>query len=64
MPAPLLLFSTLLATLYATFCHVIVGGGLQRLVMLVIASWIGFGVGQVIGLLPALVLSSLVNCGS
>jgi len=49
--SPALLFSFLLSTTYAALFHLWRGGSVRRLGLLLLAAWIGFGLGQVAGLL-------------
>jgi hypothetical protein len=46
---PTLVFATLIATLAAAIAHVIVGGGVQRLIVFILVSWITFAFGHVVG---------------
>ena len=48
MTIPILLFGFLLASLYGALFHLWKNGGLGRLVLYVILSWIGFWVGQIL----------------
>jgi len=50
MPPALLIF-LLLPTAYAALFHLWRGGSARRLGVLLVAAWIGFGLGQVAGLL-------------
>lgn len=49
MPSPALIFAFLVATLYGSIYHLVVGGDARRLALLLLASWLGFTVGQVLG---------------
>jgi hypothetical protein len=49
MTAPAMIFSFLLATLYGSAFHLWKGGGLGRLVFLLILSWVGFYLGHLAG---------------
>jgi len=46
---PGLFFGFILATLYGAVFHVIVGGDARRLALYLLAGWLGFIVGQVLG---------------
>lgn len=46
MPGPTITFGFMLATLYAALCHALVGGDVRRLALFMLASWSGFGLGQ------------------
>ena len=39
----------LLATAYGTLFHLLIGGPARRLVLYVVASWLGFGIGHFLG---------------
>jgi hypothetical protein len=47
--APSLVLSALLSTAFGLIFHIIRGGNLIRLLVLLIAAWIGFAIGQLIG---------------
>jgi hypothetical protein len=49
MPSPAIVFSFLLATLYGTLFHLLVGGDARRLALLLLASWLGYTLGQALG---------------
>jgi hypothetical protein len=49
MPSPAIVFSFLLATLYGSVFHWVVGGDARRLALLLLASWLGFTLGQALG---------------
>jgi hypothetical protein len=49
MPAPSLVFSFILATLYGAAFHVVSGGDARRLALFLLAAWLGFGLGQSFG---------------
>jgi len=48
---PALLLSALLSTAYGAAFHFWRGGGLRRLGLFLVAGWIGFGLGQLVGML-------------
>lgn len=48
---PALLLSALLATAYGAAFHFWRGGDLRRLGLFLVAGWVGFGLGQLAGLL-------------
>jgi hypothetical protein len=50
---PALMLAALLSTAYAALFHLLRGGALRRLGLLLIASWVGFGLGQAAGALIA-----------
>ncbi len=49
MPSPTLTFAFILATLFGAAFHLIFGGDARRLAVFLLSSWIGFGLGQIIG---------------
>jgi hypothetical protein len=49
LPSPILTFSFILATLYGAAFHVILGGDARRLVIFLLTSWVGFALGQFVG---------------
>lgn len=49
MPSPTLTFAFILATLYGAAFHVILGGDARRLAVFLLTSWIGFTMGQLVG---------------
>jgi len=50
MPGPGLVFAFILSTLYGVFFHLAWGGDARRLALFLLCSWLGFGIGQVLGL--------------
>jgi hypothetical protein len=51
VPSPNLTFAFILATLYGAVFHLIFGGSARRLAIFLLSSWIGFGLGQVVGVM-------------
>lgn len=49
MTLPTLIFGGLVATLYGAIFHLIRGGGLGKLLLYILLSWVGFFLGQYIG---------------
>lgn len=49
MTLPAITLGFILATLYAAVFHLAAGGDARRLAVYLIASWVGFAFGQVIG---------------
>ena len=49
MPNPVFAFACIIATMYGLGFHIIMGGDARRLVLFVVAGWIGFLLGQYIG---------------
>ena len=47
--SPSFAFGVLLATLYGALAHIILGGNGRRLAFFLIASWLGFALGQGVG---------------
>jgi uncharacterized membrane protein YeaQ/YmgE (transglycosylase-associated protein family) len=50
VPGPTLTFAFILATLLGAAFHLIVGGDARRLALFLLAGWVGFGVGHVVGI--------------
>jgi hypothetical protein len=48
MTLPALIFGILLASLYGAIFHLFLGGGIGRLILFVILSWMGFLAGQIL----------------
>ncbi len=44
--APAFTFAIVLATLYGALTHLVIGGSLRTLSLVIIASWLGFGLGH------------------
>ncbi|MBE2185134.1 MAG: hypothetical protein IAE89_17010 [Anaerolineae bacterium] len=61
MSAPSLIFAFVISTLISAIIHLIVGGDAKRLASLLIAGWIGFAIGQVIGVIFQM---NLLNIGA
>ncbi len=59
MPSPAVVLSFILATLYGAACHLIFGGNARRLALLLLASWLGFTLGQVFGAILGVELFSI-----
>jgi hypothetical protein len=49
MPAPAIVLGFILATTYGAIFHVVFGGELRRLALFLLASWLGFTLGQLFG---------------
>lgn len=49
MPSPPIVFGFLLATLYGALFHLIFGGSTRQLALYLLASWLGFAIGQIFG---------------
>jgi hypothetical protein len=49
MPSPSLTLGFILATLFGAVFHLIFGGDARRLALFLLAGWIGFGLGHVVG---------------
>ena len=47
--APSFVLSALLSTAFGLIFHIIRGGTLIRLLLLIVAAWLGFAIGQLIG---------------
>ena len=51
MPGPTLTFAFVVATLYGALFHLIRGGDIRRLALYLLAAWIGFVLGQLVGII-------------
>lgn len=51
LPGPHLTFGFILATLLGAAFHLIFGGDARRLALFLLAGWLGFGLGQLFGVL-------------
>lgn len=49
MPGPTLTFGFIVATLIGSGFHLILGGDARRLAMFLLAGWLGFVLGQLVG---------------
>lgn len=49
MPSPSIVFSFMLATLCGSLFHVFAGGDARRLALFLLAGWVGFTLGQIVG---------------
>jgi hypothetical protein len=49
LPAPVTVFGFLLATLYGASSHFLFGGDARRLALFLLAGWLGFAGGQILG---------------
>lgn len=49
MPGPSFVFGFILATFYGALFHLLAGGDARRLALFLLAGWLGFVLGQVIG---------------
>ncbi|MCL4875397.1 MAG: hypothetical protein KJ064_02000 [Anaerolineae bacterium] len=49
MPGPSLVFGFMLATFYGSTFHFILGGDARRLALFLLAGWLGFALGQIVG---------------
>lgn len=59
MPGPGLVFAFVMATLYGALFHLIVGGDARRLALFLLAGWLGFVVGHILGVLLGIEIFSL-----
>ncbi len=49
MPGPSFTFGFILATLFGAVFHLVVGGDVRRLALFLLAGWIGFSLGHLLG---------------
>lgn len=50
MPGPSITFAFMLSTLLGAIFHLIAGGDARRLALFLLAGWVGFGLGQFVGI--------------
>jgi len=63
VPGPTLTFGFVIATLLGASCHLVFGGDARRLAMLLLAGWLGFVLGQLVGDILDFGLFDVVNIG-
>lgn len=51
MPGPTATFGFILATLYGAGFHFFVGGDVRRLALFLLSAWVGFTLGQLLGVM-------------
>lgn len=51
LPNPTLTFGFVLATFFGAGFHLIYGGGARRLALFLLAGWLGFALGHIVGVL-------------
>lgn len=61
MFSPTLIFGFIIATLWGALFHLIMGGDIRRFALFLLVGWIGFGLGQIIGIILEI---NLFNVGS
>jgi uncharacterized membrane protein YeaQ/YmgE (transglycosylase-associated protein family) len=61
VPGPDVTFAFVLATLLGSAFHLIVGGDARRLALFLLAGWIGFGLGHLLGTIMEI---NLFNIGT
>lgn len=61
LPGPTATFGFILATLFGAVFHLIMGGDARRLALFLLAGWIGFGLGQLVG---AVLSINILNIGT
>lgn len=49
LPGPTLTFGFILATLYGALFHFVLGGDVRRLALFLLAGWVGFLLGHILG---------------
>lgn len=60
LPSPTITFAFIIATLYGSLFHLIRGGDVRRLAIYMLAGWLGFLLGQMVGMMTNF---SLLNIG-
>jgi hypothetical protein len=58
---PTVIFGFILATLFGAGFHILVGGDARRLALFLLAGWVGFGLGHLVG---AMFSISIFNIGT
>ncbi len=61
MFGPTTVFGFILATLFGAGFHLLVGGDARRLALFLLAGWVGFGLGQLVGVMFSI---NLFNVGT
>lgn len=61
MLGPTTIFGFILATLFGAGFHILVGGDVRRLALFLLAGWIGFGIGHLVGVLFSV---NILNIGT
>jgi hypothetical protein len=51
LPGPTATFGFILATLYGASFHFVVGGDVRRLALFLLSAWVGFTLGQLLGVM-------------
>ncbi len=51
MPSPTVIFAFILATIYGALFHLVVGGDIRRLALYLLAGWLGFALGHLLGVM-------------
>jgi hypothetical protein len=59
IPSPSVTFGFILATLYGAGFHLLFGGDARRLALFLLASWLGFTLGHIFGVLFAVEVLSI-----
>ncbi|MBL8163682.1 MAG: hypothetical protein JNJ61_16975 [Anaerolineae bacterium] len=59
MPGPTTLFGFIVATLLGAAFHLVMGGDARRLALFLLAGWLGFGLGQILGAILEINLLSI-----
>jgi len=57
--SPIFSFGLMVATLIGALVHLIIGGDGRQLVAMILAAWIGFALGQMIGALMGITILSI-----
>jgi hypothetical protein len=61
LPGPSTLLGFILATLFGATFHLIMGGDARRLALFLLAGWVGFGLGHLIGAVTGI---TILNIGT
>jgi hypothetical protein len=60
LPTPILTFSFIIATLFGAVFHLIAGGDIRRLALFLLAGWLGFAIGHLVGVVSEI---NVLNVG-
>jgi hypothetical protein len=61
LPSPTTTLGFILATLFGALFHLIMGGDARRLALFLLAAWVGFGLGHVLGTILGI---NILNIGT
>ena len=59
MFGPTAIFGFILATMFGAVFHIIVGGDARRLALFLLAGWVGFGLGHLLGVMFSITIFNI-----